>query len=95
LKNTLENESKILINWFNINKMQANPDKFQAIAVGKITNEHLKEFQIDNVTIKCEDCVKLLGVDIDFLLNFDIQVTRMCKKAANQLNVLLRIRIFF
>ena len=42
LKNTLENKSKILINWFNINKMQANPDKFQVIAVGKMTNEHLK-----------------------------------------------------
>jgi hypothetical protein len=41
--------------------MQAYPDKFQVIAVGKVTNEHFQEFQIDNVTIKCEDCVKLLG----------------------------------
>ena len=32
---TLEEESKILINWFYINKMKANPEKFQAIAVGK------------------------------------------------------------
>jgi hypothetical protein len=35
LSNTLEEESKILINWFSINKMKANLEKFQAIAVGK------------------------------------------------------------
>ena len=32
---TLEEESKILINWFSINIIKANPEKFQAIAVGK------------------------------------------------------------
>ena len=31
----LESESLTLMNWFHINCMQANPDKFQAIAVGK------------------------------------------------------------
>jgi hypothetical protein len=31
----LEEESKILINWFSINKMKANPENVQAIAVGK------------------------------------------------------------
>ena len=34
LVKSLENESEILINWFNNNKMKANPDKFQAIAIG-------------------------------------------------------------
>jgi hypothetical protein len=33
----LEKESSILIEWFNINCIQANPDTFQAIAVGKKT----------------------------------------------------------
>ena len=37
LKNVLEQESKILIDWFHINCMQANPEKFQAIAIGKRT----------------------------------------------------------
>ena len=35
LIHTLEQESNILIDWFHFNKMQANPDRFQAIAVGK------------------------------------------------------------
>jgi hypothetical protein len=34
LINVLEKESSILIERFNFNCMQANPDKFQAIAVG-------------------------------------------------------------
>ena len=35
LKTSLETDSKSLINWFHLNKMKANPDKFQAIAIGK------------------------------------------------------------
>ena len=34
---TLENDSMELINWFSLNFMKANPDKFQAIAIGKKT----------------------------------------------------------
>ena len=30
---TLEDDSMTLINWFSINKMKANPEKFQAIAI--------------------------------------------------------------
>ena len=35
LVNTFVSESKILIDWFHFNCMQANPEKFQAIAVGR------------------------------------------------------------
>jgi hypothetical protein len=37
LTSILELESNVLINWFKVNKMQANPDKFQVLAVGKKT----------------------------------------------------------
>ena len=94
LKAVIETESNILIEWFNFNQMQANPAKFQAIAIGKKSHDTLTEFNIDNNNIKCEDTVKLLGIDIDFMLNFDQQITNMCKKAARQLNVLLRLSKF-
>jgi hypothetical protein len=35
LISTLESDSNHLIEWFKINKMQANPDKFQVLAVGQ------------------------------------------------------------
>jgi hypothetical protein len=41
--------------------------------------------------IKCEDEVKLLGVTIDFELNFDTHIANICKKASRQLNILKRI----
>jgi len=71
--------------------MQANPDKFQAMAVGnKAQNENIT-FDIGNNTIKCEPEVKLLGVTIDFQLNFHTHVSNICKKASRQLNSLKRI----
>ena len=74
--------------------MQANPDKFQAISVGKKTYAEMKNIQIAEVNITCEENVKLLGVEHDYKLNFDTQITKMCKKAAKQLNVLQRLSKF-
>ena len=41
--------------------------------------------------IKCEENMKLLGVTLDFQLNFNTHVSNICKKASKQLNVLKRI----
>jgi hypothetical protein len=48
LISTLESDSNHLIEWFKINKMQANPDKFQALAVGKKTYEKRPTINIQN-----------------------------------------------
>ena len=62
--------------------MQANPERFQAIAVGKKTFEKHPVFNFESVNITCEEDVKLLGVDIDFNLSFDHHIGNKCKKAA-------------
>ena len=36
----------------------------------------------------CDDEVKLLGITIDFKLNFYSHIINICKKAARQLNIL-------
>ena len=54
----------------------------------------IKDFKIDGTEIKCEEQVKLLGISIDFLLNFDAQISIICKKVARQLNVLQRLSKF-
>jgi len=91
VKQNLEADSISLIQWFSDNKMQANPDKFQAISVGRKTKDSNIDFNIDNFTIQCDEEVILLGVTIDFRLNFDKHVSNICKKASRQLNVLKRI----
>jgi hypothetical protein len=88
---TLEEQSDILIKWFTENHMQANPDKFQAISIGRKTHEKNLSFMLQGNKIDCEDEVKLLGVTFDFKLTFNSHVSHICKKASQQLNVLKRI----
>ena len=71
--------------------MKANPEKFQAITIGKQTKQQNLTFTLDENKIECESEVKLLGVTIDFQLNFNEHVSNICKKATRQLNVLKRI----
>ena len=71
----LESEGTKAIKWFGDNKMQANPDKFQAIIPGKSGHENCTSLTMCGSEIKCDDSVKLLGVTIDFMLNFDTHVT--------------------
>ena len=80
LISTLESESVQLIHWFKENKMQANPDKY-SMAKRPIIN-------IQNIDLSCESTVKLLGIDIDYQLNFDTHIGNICRKASQQLNIL-------
>ena len=75
--------------------MKANPTNFQAICIGKRANDDITSFKIDSAEIKCEDNVTLLGVNIDFMLQFDDHVSQICKRAVKQLAVLKRIGCFF
>ena len=71
--------------------MQANPDKFQLMV---LSSNGLKQISInidDNVCIKSEPFVKILGILIDENLKFNEHVSSSCKKAARQLNALARI----
>ena len=78
--NTLEADSLKLINLFSINLKKANPDKFQAIAIGKKTNKHKLTFNLNGNNITCEDNVKLHGVTIDSDLNFNNHISEMCRQ---------------
>ena len=68
---------RILVEWFIQNQMKANPDKFQAVAVGEWTHGEKPTFRIGEAEIECDETVKLLGVDIDFRLNFDDQISNI------------------
>ena len=76
LINVLEKESSILIEWFNINCIQANPDTFQAIAVGKKTYATEPVLNI----AWCDEGIKLLCTDHQ--LNFDKHIKQNCRKAS-------------
>ena len=87
---SLEEDSRSLMSWVAF-KMQANPDKFQAIAIGNKTHKQNIVFDLNGSKINCDDEVKLLGITIDFKLDFNKLISNICKKAARQLNALKRI----
>jgi hypothetical protein len=43
-----------MLDWFANNLMQANPDKFQALAIGKNTFKEQICFDLNGSKIKCE-----------------------------------------
>ena len=89
LISTLEQDSQAAVDWFIIDEMIVNSDKFQAIVVKK--NCRMKDsyaLNINKQTINSENCVKLLGIEIHYLLT---NISNLCKKASNQLNVIRRI----
>ena len=70
-------------------------DTFQAIAVEKKTYAKEPVFNIESANISCDEVVKLLGIDIDYQLNFGKHIQNICRKASQQLSVLTRIGCFF
>ena len=71
----LESESNIAIDWFETNKMTVNPGKFQSIITDKKKQDHTKEtFEIGDKAIEASPSVKLLGVQIDDNLNFNLHI---------------------
>ena len=89
----LEQGSQAAIDWFKINEIIVNPDKFQVIVVKK--NSRKKDsyaLNINNQTINSGNSVKLLGIEIDNTRSFNKYISTLCKKASNQLNSIGRIQ---
>ena len=68
--------------------MKANPDSSKPLLWGQKTYGEKPTFKLGEAEIECEETVKLLGVEIDYLLTFDTQVSNMCKKTSQPINVL-------
>ena len=91
----LENENNTAIELFQNNKMMVNPGMFQAIIIDKKKKCHTNEtLKIGDKIKKASSSVKLLGVQIDDQLNFNLHISNICRSAANQLNALIRLKRF-
>ena len=89
----LEQETNNAVSWLSSNNMIVNPEKFHCIIISKdISDTSGIDINITNKTIKSEKYVKLLGISIDNKLNFNLQITELCKKASAQLNALYRLK---
>lgn len=80
----------VVIDWFRVNEMVVNPEKFQVMFLG--CDEQNVSITIDNNIINSSTSVKLLGVIIDCKLSFNNHIFELCNKANQKINALLRIR---
>ena len=95
LLSTLETESQAAIEWFKLNEMIVNPEKFPAIVVKK--NAKMKDsypLNINDLTINSENSAKLLGIEIDNKLPFEQHIATLCNKASDKLNAIDKMQKF-
>ena len=84
--NDLQLSAEKLFRWFSDNQMKGNTDKCHLI----MSTNNNPEIQVGDSLIKAIDCEKLLGLKIDYKLNFDDHVNSLCKKANSKLRALAR-----
>ena len=95
LLHTLEKEWESAVDWFRKNNMIANSDKFQAIIMNKRReNQIAHQLKIYDNEIETTKSVKLIGIEIDNQLSFNQHISKLCSKAAMQLNAICRLAKF-
>ena len=73
--------------------MIVSPDKFKATVISKMKSDHIPSgFSIGNDSVTIEQSVRLLGIDLNNQLNFNLHIRKICKSAFNQLNALFRVK---
>ena len=89
VKNKLHIVSSTMMKWFDANFMQANPSKFQFIVFDRVYEEC--SININEHVLTSQRSVKLLGIQIDSQLKFNLHISDICKKAGRKLNVMARL----
>ena len=84
VKQILTDESKVAIDRFKLNMIEANPYKFQVMLLTKSQTDIGFTINVNGNILKGEKHVKLLGVNIGNHMNFNYHV--------DQLNALARIQ---
>ena len=85
----LSQESQVAVDWFQVNMMEANPTKFQAIILRNV--DYSTDIPIRDNNIPSAKQVKLLGVTIDDGLNFHQHVSILCRKPGTQFRLRQRL----
>ena len=91
VRDALEEESKIMVEWFNSNSLQANPCKFQGILFKGAKKVNDFRVYVEGTEIEFQSEIDVLGVCIDDDMNFNSHVNNVCKKAGKQVSALQRL----
>ena len=84
---SLENCALVLFKWFENNLMKANSDKSHLL----LSTSTSSTANINGDIIKNSESEKFLGVTIDYKLNFEEYLPKVCDKASQKFNTLGQI----
>ena len=84
----LENDTIILMKWYDSNYLMPNPGKWHLLL--NVARDDLSII-VGTQCITNSSCEKMLGIYFDNKLNFDNHVTKLCKKAGQKLHALARV----
>ena len=87
----LEHDMESAIAWFDNNSLVPNPDKFKFMILGTQRKSNLC-LQINDNYILSTTNITLLGINIDWKLNFNDHVKGLCAKANNKVSAMMRLR---
>ena len=90
----LRKECETAISWFKTNKIIVKQNKFQSMVISSKKDLSKSALNINGVELNMESSVKLLVIEIDNKLKFEIHISNICKKASNQLNTICRLQTF-
>ena len=89
--NCLEHDITMVLNWFIVSSLKANPQKFQFMVLGGKKSFQYK-WKVEDTYIFSKDKVVLLGITIDKKLTFEAHIENLRKKVSYKLWALQRIR---
>ena len=87
----LKYDLKILLKWFRMNSLHANPGKFQFMILAKKKRNSVKLILKTTQTEESKKVV-LLDITIDNLITFNEHIDNLCRMANYKLHALRRIR---
>ena len=96
LTETKENlifDTKIILNWFRLNSLKANPVKFQFMIL-EDKYHHKQILKINSVKVEANDDVLLLGITCNKILTLKQHIESLYWKKQYKLHVLRHIREF-
>ena len=89
----LRDSARTATKWYDHNLLAGNLKKYQTTNIGySQDNSAAHAMYVNNEEIKTVENLNLLGVTIDFKLNFTNHMTSICKKASQRIGVTMTLR---
>ena len=92
IKAKLEEDCLKSMEWFEDNNMRANADKFQLMFISRTNSYNDLYLQVKDDLIHSTKSINILGLEIDYKLNFSTHIDTICTQAGKQTNALKRIK---